>query len=176
VWGGRAAIRNENGTISLEGEGEIVVQTPALMLGYFQRPDLTASVLSNGWYRTGDVGIIDASGAIILKGRAKDEINRAGFKIHPADIDMLLESHPSIKESCCFGEPDPVSNEVVSVAVRLASGANETRESLRVWCKTRIRPQAIPERWYFVDEIPRTERGKINRERIRQSIARKGRI
>jgi acyl-CoA synthetase (AMP-forming)/AMP-acid ligase II len=172
VWGGQAAILNENGTISPEGEGEIVVQTPALMLGYFQRPDLTASVLSNGWYRTGDVGIIDASGAIILKGRAKDEINRAGFKIHPVDIDMLLESHPSIEESCCFGEPDPVSNEIVSVAVRLAHGANETRESLRIWCKTRIRPRAIPERWYFVDEIPRTERGKVSRELIRQTVAR----
>ena len=80
VWGGCAAICGRDEAISSEGEGEIVVQTPALMLGYFQRPDLTKSVLSNGWYRTGDVGIIDGSGQIIIKGRVKDEINRAGFK------------------------------------------------------------------------------------------------
>src|ERR1700694_5727835 len=131
VWGGCAAVRSEDGVISLKGEGEIVVQTPALMLGYFQRPDLTASVLSNGWYRTGDVGTIEASGVIILKGRAKDEINRAGLKIQPADIDMLLEKHPSVEESCCFGEPDPISGEVVAVAVRLAEGVSETAASLR---------------------------------------------
>ena len=81
VWGGRAAICGKGAAISSEGVGEIVVQTPALMLGYFQRPDLTASVFSNGWYRTGDVGTIDGSGQIIIKGRVKDEINRAGFKI-----------------------------------------------------------------------------------------------
>jgi oxalate---CoA ligase len=174
VWGGRAAVRDTNGAISLDGVGEIVVQTPALMLGYFRRPDLTESVLSAGWYRTGDIGTIDPSGAIILKGRAKDEINRAGFKIHPADIDMLLEGHSSIQEACCFGEPDAVSGEIVSVAVRLASGACETPASLKAWCADRIRRQAIPERWYFVDKIPRTERGKINRERVRQSLAQNG--
>ena len=173
VWGGRAAVCDVNGTIMPDGEGEIVVQTPSLMLGYFQRPDLTTSVLANGWYRTGDVGTIDKSGAITLSGRANDQINRAGFKIHPADIDMLLEGHPSIVEACCFGEPDPVSNEIVSVAVRLAEGANETRKSLRLWCQTRIRKQAVPERWYFVEKIPRTERGKINREKVRQGIAQK---
>jgi acyl-coenzyme A synthetase/AMP-(fatty) acid ligase len=167
MWGGCAAVRDENGTISPEGEGEIVLQTPALMLGYFQRADLTKSVLSNGWYRTGDVGTIDSTGTIILKGRLKDEINRAGFKIHPAEIDMLLQSHPFIEESCCFGEADPVSGEIASVAVRLANGANETAASLKAWCETRIRRPAIPERWYFVDEIPRTARGKINREQIR---------
>jgi acyl-CoA synthetase (AMP-forming)/AMP-acid ligase II len=171
VWGGRAAVRNENGIMSFEGEGEIVVQTPALMIGYFQRPDLTASVLSNGWYRTGDLGTIDVSGEMILKGRAKDEINRAGFKIQPADIDMLLESHPSIEESCCFGQPDPVKGEIVAVALRMAEGAIETAAMLKTWCDGRIRPQAIPERWYFVDKIARTERGKISRELVRQSVA-----
>jgi oxalate---CoA ligase len=171
MWGGRAAVRDKNGITCPQGEGEILVQTPTLMLGYFQRPDLTASVLSDGWYFTGDIGTVDASNTIVLKGRVKEEINRGGFKIHPSEIDMLLESHPSISESCCFGEPDPVAGEVVSVVVQLASGKTETSVSLRAWCASHIRRQAIPERWYFVDEIPRTSRGKINREMVRQAIS-----
>ena len=170
MWGGRAAVRDRNGIIFPRGEGEIVVQTPSVMLGYFHRPDLTASVLSDGWYSTGDLGIIDETNNITLKGRAKDEINRAGFKIHPSEIDMLLESHPAISESCCFGEPDSVAGEVVCVAVRLLNGKSETSVSLRAWCASRIRSQAIPERWYFVDEIPRTSRGKINREMVRRAV------
>jgi long-subunit acyl-CoA synthetase (AMP-forming) len=75
----------QDDVISAQGEGEIVVQTPALMLGYFQRPDLTARALLDGWYRTGDIGAIDASGIIALKGRARDEINRGGVKVHPLD-------------------------------------------------------------------------------------------
>jgi len=170
VWGGRAAICNDNGVISPEGEGQIIVQTPALMLGYFKQPDVTASVLSNGWYYTGDVGTIGASGEIILKGRIKDEINRAGFKIRPSDIDLLLENHPSVQEACCFGEPDPISGETVSVAVHLADGASQTAESLKAWCADRLRQPAVPERWYFVDEIPRTGRGKISREKVREAL------
>jgi oxalate---CoA ligase len=172
VWGGHAAIRRENGTLCVEGEGEIAVQTPSIMLSYLKQPDLTESVLTNGWYRTGDIGTVDESGIITLRGRAKDEINRAGFKIQPAEIDSLLGGHPSIEEACCFREPDPVSGDIVSIAVRLVRDARETAESLRAWCAERIRKQAIPERWYFVEEIPRTSRGKVSREEVCQYVAR----
>lgn len=152
------------------GVGEIAVQSPSLMTGYLHRPDLTAAVLIAGWYRTGDLGEIDADGNIRLTGRAKDEINRAGFKVQPAEIDMLLERHPSIAEACTFAIPDPVSGEIVAVAVRLAPGSSETEQSLRAWCLERLRREAAPERWFFVDDIPKTSRGKVSRDTVRNSL------
>ena len=169
-WGGQAAVRHDDGTIAATGTGEIVVQTPSLMHGYYRRDDLTASVLNDGWYRTGDIGTVDGGGGVSLSGRMKDEVNRAGFKIQPSEIDMLLESHPGIAEACCFGVPDTVSGETLAAAVRLADGAVEDEQSLRAWCASRIRREATPERWFFVAEIPRTARGKVSRDAVRRSV------
>lgn len=169
-WGGTTGVKGADGIIRTQGAGEIVVQTPSLMSGYLDRPDLTADVMSNGWYATGDLGEIDAAGNIRLTGRAKDEINRAGFKVQPAEIDMLLDGHPSVAEACVFGLPDPVSGEIVAAAVRLQPGAKEDAASLRDWCLKRLRREATPERWFFVDEIPKTSRGKVSRDAVRQAL------
>jgi len=172
-WGGTAGVKDEHGMIRTQGSGEIVVQTPALMSGYLDRPDLTAAVLQNGWYATGDLGEVDADGNIRLTGRAKDEINRAGFKVQPAEIDMLLESHPSVAEACVFGVPDAVSGEIVAAAVRLAPEAKEDANTLRDWCLKRLRREATPERWFFVDDIPKTSRGKVSRDTVRNTLIKK---
>ena len=111
------------------------------MSGYLERADLTAAVLRDGWLRTGDHGSIDAQGHIWLAGRIKDEINRAGLKVQPAELDTLLESHPAVAEACAFAVPDPVSGEAVAVAVRLAAGMTENAESLRAWCRRARAPR-----------------------------------
>ena len=169
-WGGTAAVVAQDGTIHATGNGEIAIKSPALMTGYLQRPDLTAAALNDGWYRTGDLGEVNAHGEIRLTGRAKDEINRAGFKIQPAEIDMLLERHPAVAEACTFGAPDAVSGEIVAVAVRLVPGSKETGQTLRAWCLEQVRREAAPERWFFVDEIPKTSRGKVSRASVRKSL------
>jgi oxalate---CoA ligase len=169
-WGNQVAIRDDSGAYRETGEGELVVKSPSVMSGYLRRPDLTAAALVDGWYHTGDTGHIDEGGLIRLTGRIKDEINRAGFKVQPSEIDVLLETHPAVSEACVFGIPDPVSGQIVAAAVRLAAGAKADPESLRQWCATRLRHEAIPERWFIVDEIPRNKRGKINREDVRQRL------
>lgn len=169
-WGGSAAIRLPDGSIAFRGEGEVLVQTPALMLGYHNRPDLTAAVLGDGWYATGDIGEIDDSGTIRLTGRAKDEINRGGFKVQPAEIDMLLERHEDVAEACVFGIPDQVSGEIVAAAVKLNPGAASNGKSLRDWCLQHLRREATPERWFIVDDIPKTSRGKVSRDLVRKSL------
>ncbi|MEQ1754528.1 MAG: fatty acid--CoA ligase family protein [Micropepsaceae bacterium] len=169
-WGGTAAIRDESGAIHASGSGEVLVQTPSLMMGYHERPDLTAAVLKDGWYATGDLGEVDESGCIRLTGRAKDEINRAGFKIQPAEIDMLLERHPDVAEACVFAIPDAVSGEIVAAAVRLAPGASANGKDLRDWCLKHLRREATPERWFIVDEIPKTSRGKVSRDIVRKTL------
>jgi acyl-CoA synthetase (AMP-forming)/AMP-acid ligase II len=169
-WGGNAGVIGADGKVHATGVGEIVIQSPALMTGYLHRADLTSAVLKDGRYHTGDLGEVNARGEIRLTGRAKDEINRAGFKIQPAEIDMLLERHPAVAEACTFGAPDAISGETVAVAVRLAPGSNETAQTLRNWCLQYLRREAAPERWYFVDEIPKTSRGKVSRDTVRKSL------
>ncbi len=168
-WGGRAAVRQDDGRILSQGEGEIVVQTPSLMAGYLDRPDLTAAALEDGWYRTGDQGFVDARG-VTVAGRIKDEINRAGFKIQPAEIDMLIEQHDAVAEACAFAIPDAVSGEIVGAAVRFKPGALADLEPVKQFCRERLRREATPERWFAVDEIPRTSRGKVSREAVRKAL------
>ena len=170
-WNGATAVRNEDGGVEANGEGEILVQSPALMSGYLDRPDLTADVMGGDWYHTGDRGRIDETGRIWLTGRIKDEINRAGFKVQPAEIDVLLETHPAVAEACVFAVSDPVGGESVGAAVRLRPGAGASAEVLRAWCRERLRREAVPEHWFIVDEIPRSARGKLSRDAVRRMLA-----
>lgn len=166
VWGGAAALRGEDGRLSATGEGDLVVQTPSLMKGYLHRADLTAVALRDGWLSTGDAGRIDADGMIRLTGRRKHEINRAGLKVHPEDIDILLERHPDISESCAFGMPDPIMGEAVGVAVVLNEGSRIDVKALRAWTAERLVAEKIPDSWYIVSQIPKSDRGKVSRDQV----------
>ncbi|HWA43814.1 MAG TPA: class I adenylate-forming enzyme family protein [Hypericibacter adhaerens] len=168
LWGGQAAILTGEGRLLAEGEGEILLQTPSLMQGYWQRPDLTAPVLQAGWFHTGDIGRLDAAGTLRLVGRQKDEINRAGMKINPAEIDLFLERHPQVAEACCFAMADAVSGEILAAAIRTTDNAKLAPADLRAWCLERIRRELVPERWFLLPEIPKTDRGKISRATVRQ--------
>jgi oxalate---CoA ligase len=170
VWGGAAAVIDDRGARRETGEGEIVLQSPSLMAGYFRRPDLTAQVMRDGWFYTGDRGVIDRAGNIRITGRIKDEINRAGFKVQPAEIDALLEAHPAVSRACVFGIADAASGESVAAAIVLADGASADAETLRGWCESRLRREAVPERWFFMRELPHNARGKIDREAVRMSL------
>ena len=170
MWGGSAAVMDESGSLQHAGAGEIVIQSPSLMSGYLDRPDLTAAALHQDWYRTGDRGSIDQQGRLWLTGRIKDEINRAGFKVQPAEIDALLESNPAVAEACVFGISDPLGGEAIGAAIRLANGASASPQSLQAWCLERVRREAVPERWFIVSEIPRTSRGKVSRDAVRRML------
>jgi acyl-CoA synthetase (AMP-forming)/AMP-acid ligase II len=165
-WGGRAAILHPSGEIVARGEGELLIQSPSMMEAYLMRPDLTEECQTAGWYRTGDFGLIEDDGQIVLQGRLKDEINRGGAKIQPAELDMLLETNPAVEEACAFPIPDPIVGETIGVAVCLKPGATATAEALKSWCRERMRRASIPERWYFVAELPRSPRGKTRREEV----------
>jgi oxalate---CoA ligase len=170
MWGGAAAVIDSNGSAQPVGDGEIIIRSPSQMSGYLNRPDLTAAASFQGWYRTGDRGSIDEHGRIWLTGRIKDEINRAGFKVQPAEIDALLETNPAIAEACVFGIDDPLGGEAVAAAVRLREGASEDPKGLQSWCQQRVRREAVPESWFFVSEIPRTGRGKVSRDAVRRAL------
>jgi acyl-CoA synthetase (AMP-forming)/AMP-acid ligase II/thioesterase domain-containing protein len=174
MWGGKAAIRDDSGALHHQGIGEIVVQSDCLMSGYFNRPDLTAAAFTEGWFRTGDYGSIDENERIWVTGRIKDEINRGGFKVQPAELDSLLETHPAVAEACVFGVPETMGGEAIAAAIRLKNGENVSALSLQHWCSQRLRRAAVPDHWFFVSEIPRTARGKVSRDVVCRTLTQTG--
>ncbi|MEM7569329.1 MAG: class I adenylate-forming enzyme family protein [Pseudomonadota bacterium] len=166
LWGGDAAVLTDNGAIAACGEGELLIRTPSLMQGYYQRPDLTDAAFHQGWYRTGDTGRIDGTGVLTLTGRNKSMINNAGIKIYPEELDLLFERHAQVAEACAFGVEDAVSGEAVALAVVPAGDAPDP-SALRTWASEHIRAEALPRQIFVLDAIPKTDRGKINRETVR---------
>ena len=174
MWGGRVAVRREDGAIVPVGEGELMIDSPSRMQGYFRRDDLTASVLCDTWYCTGDTGRIDQAGVIRLSGRRSEEINRAGVKIQPTEIERVLETHPEIAEACCFALPDVVSGEIAAVAIVPAGGSNLDVAAVRSWCAGRLHRELTPERWYILSSLPRSDRGKVLRREVRERCLKGG--
>ena len=120
MWGGNAGVMDDSGLIQDQGTGEIVIKSSCLMSGYYKRPDLTAAAFHQGYFRTGDQGLIDENSRIWITGRIKDEINRGGFKVQPAEIDALLEGHPAVAEACVFGYQIQWAAKQIAAAIRLA--------------------------------------------------------
>jgi acyl-CoA synthetase (AMP-forming)/AMP-acid ligase II len=168
-WGGSLRVRLEDGTLADAGRGEVAVNSPSLMAAYLDRPDLTDASLRGDWFLTGDIGEIDETGNLRLIGRSKHEINRGGIKIPAEEIDALLEGHPDIVEACAFALPDPLSGEMVAAAIVLEAGSTASIDDIRRWCETRIRRDALPSRLFVLPVLPRTDRGKLNRDVVREA-------
>jgi len=146
--------------------GHVWVRTPALMRGYFRRDDLTALAVHGGWLATGDIGLLDERGRLYLRGRERDEINRGGLKVYPADIDAVVERFDEALDSCAFGYDDGLGQEEVGVAVVLRADRAGAVGRLYAWARRHLGAHQMPRRWYVIDEIPRTSRGKVNRAQV----------
>ncbi len=171
VWGGRYAVLGDNGTVAGMGRGEVLVSSPSIMLGYHGQAAANDAAFHGGWFRTGDVGELAQDGTLTLVGRIKSEINRAGIKVLAEEIDMMLERHDAVEEACAFALPDPVSGESVAAAIVLRAGAEADRAAIREWCRSQVRPEAVPGELFVVDAIPRNDRGKIVRAAVRDAVA-----
>ena len=147
--------------------GYVWLNTPALMKGYFRRDDLTAAAVVEGWFATGDIGTIDDAGRLVLRGRERDEINRGGMKIYPADVDAVAERFERVRDVCTFALDDAMYGQAVGMAVVLAQQDDATLRALYAWMKDHLAEPKMPSRWWLLEEIPRTSRGKINRDAVR---------
>ncbi len=147
--------------------GYVWLNTPALMKGYFLRDDLTERVVVDGWFMTGDIGALDDHGRLALRGRERDEINKGGMKIYPADIDAVVERFDKTVDVCAFAVDDPVYGQTAAMAVVLADTENVTLRSLYRWMEAHLAAHKMPGQWWVLDTIPRTSRGKINREAVK---------
>jgi acyl-CoA synthetase (AMP-forming)/AMP-acid ligase II len=128
-------------------------------------------VVSQGWFLTGDIGLVDERGHLYLRGREREEINKGGMKIYPADIDALLERFAATRDVCTFAFPDALHGETVGVAVVFDALSDETLRRLHQWCAQHLAVHQLPQRWYLLDETPRTSRGKVDREVVARRCA-----
>ncbi|MFZ4874686.1 long-chain-fatty-acid--CoA ligase [Janthinobacterium sp. Mn2066] len=161
-------IVNDDGVeVALGEPGEIAVKGPQVMAGYWQRPDETAkSMTPDGFFKTGDVGIMDERGYVRIVDRKKDMIIVSGFNVYPNEVEDVVASCPGVLECACIGVPDANSGEAVKVFV-VRKDPNLTVEQIREHCKHELTAYKKPKYIEFRDELPKTNVGKILRRQLR---------
>lgn len=147
-----------------EQPGELLVRSPQVMQGYWNRPDDTAATLSaDGWLRTGDICRTDADGYFFVVDRKKDMIIASGFKIMPREVEEVLYSHPGIREAAVIGVSDPYRGETVKAFVVPKAGQQLDAEEIIAFCRTQLAPYKVPRLVEFRDELPKSAVGKVLR-------------
>jgi long-chain acyl-CoA synthetase len=161
-------IRLADGNTAPLGErGEICARGPQVMQGYWQRPDETAKVLDkDGWFGTGDVGIMDEHGYCKIVDRIKDMILVSGFNVYPNEVEDAVCMHPGVLEAAAIGLPDEKSGEAVKIFV-VRKSSSLTTDELMSHCKEVLTGYKCPKHIEFRDELPKTNVGKILRRALR---------
>lgn len=151
--------------------GELVVQGPQVMSGYWQRPDESALVLRDGWLFTGDLAKMDENGYFYIIDRKKDLIIDGGFKIYPREVEEVLFQHPQVQEAVAYGLPDPYRGEQVKVVVVPQPGAQLSAEDIIEYCRPRLAAYKLPKSVEFRSELPKSMVGKVLRRLLREGEA-----
>ncbi|MEV0093979.1 long-chain fatty acid--CoA ligase [Streptomyces sp. NPDC050738] len=149
--------------------GELVVEGPNIMSGYWGLPQETAQVLTDGWFRTGDVAVADADGYVRIVDRAKDMIISGGENIYPAEVENVLYEHPDVVDCAVIGVPDEKWGEVGRAVVVLREGASPGESGLLASLEGRLARYKIPKSVVFTDELPRSGAGKLLKLPIRRA-------
>jgi long-chain acyl-CoA synthetase len=165
---------DEEGSDVAPGEiGEFVTSGPQVVSGYWEKPEETEHAIPGGALHTGDVGFMDKDGWFYLVDRKKDQINAAGYKIWPRDVEDVLYGHDAVREAAVVGVPDEYRGETVKAFVSLKPGESVSEESLIAFCKERMAAYKYPRQIEFVEELPKTASGKILRRELRdQEVSR----
>ena len=161
-----AIMADENtGEMATAGErGEVVIKGENVMWGYHNNDEANADAFVNGWFRTGDQGMLGDDGYLTLTGRLKELINRGGEKISPLEVDAVLLEHPAVAEAVCFAAPDEKYGECVQAAVVLAGECEQ--EDIQDFCRERLADFKVPDIVHIIDELPRSATGKIQRRNV----------
>lgn len=154
--------------LGLGETGELLVQGPQVMQGYWKAPEATAATLRNGWLYTGDIGYMDEEGYIIISDRKKEMIKYKGFGIAPAELEALLFEHPAVADAAVIPKPDEEAGEVPKAFVVLKAGQNLTSQELVEWANGKLAGYKTIREVEFLDAIPKTASGKILRRVLKQ--------
>jgi len=147
--------------------GEMVIQGPQVMKGYLNMEKETQKTIIDGWLHTGDIAHMDKDGYFFIVDRIKDMIISGGYNVYPRDIDEVLFEHPKVKEACAVGIPHPTRGEQIKAFVVLSGGETATEEEMIGFCKEKLAAYKLPTQVEFMDELPKTNVGKVLRKDLR---------
>ena len=150
--------------------GELWVRGPQVMRGYWKKPDETAEVFHDDWFRTGDIVQLDAEGFVSIVDRIKEMIIVGGFKVAPSEVEDLLRDHPGVADLAIVGIPDAGGEEVVVAAIVPEPGATIDTDAFRAFAKERLAAYKVPKRVVLLDELPKSLIGKVLRKKVRDAI------
>ncbi len=160
-------IINDQGITAEVGEiGEIVCKTPMLFKGYYKRPDLTAMAMLGNYFKTGDLGKLDADGFLYFIGRKKDLIISGGINIYPSDIEAVLAKRDDLIEYAAFAAPDEKLGEVVALALVVKDQGTFDLRALRHFCAAELADFQQPRKFYFLEQLPRNSLGKLTKFKL----------
>ena len=148
--------------------GEAVVRTPAMMEGYYERPDLTREVLQDGWLRTGDVFARDEQGLYYFKARVKDVIKTGGENVYASEVQAVILSHPEVQDCVVKGVPDLVWGEAVAAIVQPMKGSALSPKAIQDFCIRHFASYKKPQKIGLVDDLGRDESGKVGADRMNE--------
>ncbi|QHC64895.1 AMP-binding protein [Rathayibacter festucae] len=151
--------------------GELLLQGPQVFQGYWKRPeDTAATLLPDGWLRTGDIATVSADGFVTIVDRAKELIITGGFNVSPSEVEGVLESHPDVVRAAVVGLPRAEGGESVAAAVVLRAGTVVEAEALRDFCRLHLTAYKVPKRVVTVDALPTSLIGKVLRREVRETL------
>ena len=163
-----AILDDDGNEVALGEQGEISIRGPQVMKGYWNRPDETEKVMTNGFVRTGDIGIMDARGYVKIVDRKKDMILVSGFNVYPSEIEDVVSKHPKVLEVAAIGVPDEKSGEVPKLFV-VKKDPSLTTEEVLAFAKENLTGYKRPRYVEFMDELPKSNVGKILRKDLRKT-------
>ena len=173
IDGTEVKILDPNGgeELPVESVGEIGVRGPGLMHGYYRQPRETSnSFNADGFFLTGDLGMIDEEGFIHLVGRQKEVIIRGGYNVYPREVEDRLHSHPAVREAVVAGVPDDILGEAICACVVPDEGAIVTGQEIIDWCAATLADYKVPDLVHFVDDFPLTGTGKVRRVELSRRV------
>jgi fatty-acyl-CoA synthase len=156
--------------------GEICVIGPAVFAGYYDNPEANSKAFRDGWFRTGDLGHMDAEGFVYITGRASDMFISGGSNIYPREIEEKILAHPAISEVAVLGVPDPLWGEVGIAVCVAAPGAAITEAELLAWLDGKLTRYKMPRKVLFWDALPKSGYGKVPKRLVREELAARGEL
>jgi acyl-CoA synthetase (AMP-forming)/AMP-acid ligase II len=162
---------DETGTTVPRGAtGEIAIKGPNVMTAYENNPKANADAFYDGWFRTGDQGVMDEDGYVAITGRLKEIINRGGEKISPREVDEIIMEHPAVHQCVTFAMPHDMLGEEVAAAIVLRQGTPATDKELREFAAAKLAPYKVPKKILILDAIPVGATGKLQRIGLAQKL------
>lgn len=148
--------------------GEVVLRSPGVFKGYWNKPEATAATLRDSWLHTGDMGQLDADGYLTFSGRFKEMIKVSGYSVFPEEVEMMLIKHPAVAQAAVIGMPDSQKGEACKAVLVLRTGMHVSAEEIIAWARNNMSAYKVPKTVEFRDVLPATGAGKVLRRMLKQ--------